>query len=217
MPHELKSPSLDKQNHTKVNIGPNTTKRARLRLIEHRDPYGNRPTGLSGTFPVKSGEAILSGMLMSVVRNTVTGRNEWVKGYSGSSQGLELAFAVDDATDPDVVAAGNLRGLSARGRHDISIPYTKAGETYQYGDELTYDGVTGHLKKVTGVGELVVAVVSKDYDSPVDHQTTFVPADATATVSAGVQGGQYLLGHHTNATDVRLVRLVTVEPYLSAA
>jgi len=201
-----------------VNIGPNTTQRARLRLIEHRDPYGNRPTGLSGTFPVKSGAAILSGMLMSVVRNSVSGRNEWALGYNPAvAQGREIAFAVDDATDPDVVAAGNLRGLSARGRHDISIPYTKANETYQYGDELTYDGVTGYLKKVTGAGQLVVAVVSKDYDSPVDHQTVFVPADATATVSAGVQGGQYLLGHHTNATDVRLVRIITVEPYLSAA
>ncbi len=199
-----------------MNIGPNTTLRARLRLIEHRDPLGNRPTGLSGTFPVKTGEAILSGMLMSVVRNTVSGRNEWAKGYNPSAaQGRELAFAVDDATDPDVVAAGNLRGLSARGRHDISIPYTKANETYQYGDELTYDGVTGYLKAAT-TGNLVVAVVSKDYASPVDHQTVFTPADATATVSAGVQGGTYTLGHHTNATDVTLVRIITVEPYAAA-
>ena len=198
-----------------MNIGANTTPRARLRLIEHRDPFGNRPSGLSHTFPVKSDELILSGMVISVERNVTYSRNEWVKGYSGSSAGREIAFAVDDSTDPDVVTAGNLRGLSARGKHDISVPYTKTGETYTFGQELTYDGVTGYLK-AAGSGDLVLAVVSKDYASPVDHKTTYIPADATATQSAGVAGGQFILGHHTNATDVNLVRIVTAEPYLKA-
>ncbi len=199
-----------------MTVGPNITKRARLRLIEHRDPFGNRPTGLSGTFPVKADATILSGQLISVKRNTVTGVNEWVLGYNpASSQGREIAFAIDDSTDPDVIAAGNLRGLSARGRHDISTPYTKAGETYQLGAELTYDGVTGFLKAAVG-GDLVVAVVSKDYSAPVNHATSYVPNDATANVSAGVTGGSFHLGHHTAAESVSLTRVITVEPYVKA-
>lgn len=199
-----------------MTVGPNTTKRERLRLIEHRDPYGNRPTGLSGTFPVKADEEILSGHLISVERNVTYSRNEWVKGHTtADSLGLELAFAVDDATDGDVVAAGNLRGLTARGGHDISIPYTKEGEIYKYGDLLSPDYTNpGWLKKAEP-GDLVVAVVSKDYESPVDHKTTFVPAPATGQVSAGVKGGSFHLGHHTAAKDVRLVRIITCEPYLA--
>ncbi len=200
-----------------MTVGPNTTKRERLRLIEHRDPFGNRPTGLSGTFPVKADELILSGMVISVERNITYSRNEWVVGHTtADSLGKELAFAVDDSTDGDVVAAGNLRGLTARGGHDISIPYTKEGELYQYGDLLAPDYTNpGWLKKAE-VGDLVVGVVSKDYESPVDHKTTFIPAPATPTVSAGVKGGTFILGHHTAAKDVRLVRIITCEPYLLA-
>jgi hypothetical protein len=199
-----------------MTVGPNITKRARLRLIEHRDPFGNRPTGLSGTFPVNADATILSGQLISVKRNTVTGVNEWVLGYNpATSQGREIAFAIDDSTDPDVIAAGNLRGLSARGRHDISTPYTKAGETYQYGTELTYDAVTGFLKAAVATN-LVVAVVSKDYSAPVNHATSYVPNDATADVSAGVTGGSFHLGHHTAADSVSLTRIITVEPYVKA-
>lgn len=155
-------------------------------------------------------------MLISVERDNILSRNVWVRGYDPvTAQGKELAFAVDDSTDVDVVAAGNLRGLSVRGGHDISIPYTKADETYQYGDELTYDEATGYVTKANP-GDLVVAVVTKDYSSPVENKTVYTPSDATATVSAGVTGGTFVLGRHSNAADVRLVRIVTVEPYTAA-
>ncbi len=199
-----------------MNIGIETL-RAGLRLTIHRGGVGNRPNRLSASAPVADGETILSGQVMTLVRNATLSRNEWVRGVTGSSQANTYYIAVDDSTDGDVLAAGSLQGLSVRGDYEISTSQFKAGESYVVGDPLTPDADTGTLKKATA-GDEVIAHVVKDYDGPVDLGASFTdllpnPAD---TQSAGVKGGVYRRPRETDAQDLQRLRIELVPPYILA-
>lgn len=192
------------------------TKRAKLRLTVHRGFDGNRPTRLSATHPVKTGEVITSGMIISIVRNTTKLTNEWIRGYvPGTSLPNTFYVAFDDGADGDARAAGNLQGLSVRGDYDLSTAAVKSGETYVVGDELTFDAVTGDFKKAVATN-IVIGVVVRDYAAPVNLGATYVPFDSTALVSDGVLGGKFTIARHSNATNLTRVRLETVSPYVKA-
>lgn len=179
----------------------------------HRGGVGNRPNRLSASAPVKDGEEILSGMVMTLNRNTDTGRNEWIKGFDGSDSLPNTYYiAVDDSTDGDVVAAGSLQGLSVRGDYEISTSHF-TGSTFYAGDALKADGVTGKLVKTITPGDVVIAHVVKDYVGPVDLAASFTPYGATATQSDGVTGGIYRRPRETNAQDLNRLRIELVPPY----
>jgi hypothetical protein len=196
-----------------VNVGIETP-RAGLRLTIHRGGVGNRPNRLSASAPVAEDETILSGMVMTVVRNATLGRNEWVRGVTGSSQPNSYYIAVDDSTDGDVVTSGNLQGLSVRGDYEVSTSQFKSGESYVVGDALTPDAATGKLKKATA-SDVVIAHVVKDYLGPVDLAASFtsLKPDPATTQSTGVQGGIYRRPRETNAADLHRLRIELVPPY----
>jgi hypothetical protein len=127
---------IQNQEKETMNIGIETL-RAGLRLTIHRGGVGNRPNRLSASHPVADGETILSGMVITPVRNTTLSRNEWVRGVTGDSLDNSFYIAVDDSADGDVAAAGSLQGLSVRGDYEISTSQFKAGESYVTGDPLT--------------------------------------------------------------------------------
>lgn len=194
-----------------MNVGIETL-RAGLRLTIHRGGVGQRPNRLSATHPVADGETILSGMVMTLIREA--GANKWVRGVALASQPNAYYVAVDDSTDGDVVASGTLQGLSVRGDYEVSTSQFKAGESYVVGDLLTPDADTGLFKKAT-TGDIAIAQVVKDYDGPVDLGASFtdlVPTPAT-TISSGVQGGLYTRPRETNASDNRRLRIELVAPF----
>lgn len=208
-----------------MNIGSEPL-RSKLRMIIHRPVggVGQRPTRLSSTHAVQSGATIASGMVMTLVENATLGRLEWTPGFDAGALGARpntFHFAVDDSTDGDVGAAGNFQGLSVRGDYELSSARFKAGETYKVGDPLTFDGVTGNLKLASAPTDIVIAHITEDYASPVDFGGGYVtgslePAEG-GSVTPGVQGGVYLTGKHTNASNLELVRFETVQPYLLGA
>ncbi len=121
-------------------------------------------------------------------------------------------------TDADVRAAGTLAGLSSNGDHDLSSAWYLLGETYQVGTELTPDGTTGQFRPAEP-GELVFAKVKRDFDPPVDFGPVYTPASQTGTVSAGVRGGSFKVGRHSEAQPegLLLVRMELVPTYIKPA
>ncbi len=202
------------------------TKRAKLRLVIYRGAHGNRPDHRSATYPVAEGETILSGQLISVRRNTLTGENEWVRGHDAALDQANSFYIADGdyvvteygVSDRDAHAAGNLKGLSVHGDYELGTARYKAGESYVAGDELTYDGTTGDLKKASTTGNIVIGVVTHDFAAPVDFSSAYVPAvDAAGLVSDGVKGGSFTIGRHSNAIDLTRVRFETNAPYKKPA
>jgi len=206
-----------------MNIGTEQL-RNRLRLTVHRGGVGQRPNRLSATHAVAADETILSGMLMTLIRNTVTGRLEWIKGVSGSSLPNQFFFALDDSTDGDVKAAGNLQGLSVHGDYELSTAQYKTGVTYNQGTLLTPEAATGLVRPVVlagqtqDVGVPVVGVVVKDYAPPVNLAPGFVAGsllpEEGGAITPGVQGGTFVLGRATNATNLERIRFETVQPWI---
>lgn len=189
-----------------------TTKRDKLRIIVHNE-QGQKPH-LYDRFPVAEGQVILSGQVISAYRNTVLNRIEWIRGYNpGTSQAGVIWIARHDSADGDVLAAGTLAGLSSNGDHDISSSRYKTGDTYRVGTELTYDAITGNFKVATQ-GELVFAKVKRDFNPPVNFGPVYTPAPADSGVSAGVKGGSFKVGRHSEAVDLNLVRFETVPTYV---
>lgn len=200
-----------------MNVGIETL-RAGLRLTIHRGGVGNRPNRLSASAPVADGESILSGMVITMVENAVKGRNEWVRGVTNESLPHNFYLALDDSADGDVVAGGSLQGLSVRGDYEVSTSQFKDGEVYPVGTELTPDGTTGLLKPAS-TGNTVIAVVTKDYNPPVDLAASFTGAqpDPATTQSTGVLGGVYRRPRETNADDLHRLRIELVQPYKKPA
>lgn len=193
-------------------------------MTVHRGGTSQRPDRLGATFPVKAGETILSGMIMTPVRNASLSRNEWVRGYAaGSSLPNSFYVAVDDSTDGDSVTSGGFQGLSVRGSYEISTSAFNTtgdhtdllvGTNYRTGDALTYDAASGNFKPAT-TGDMVIAHVVKDYNPPVNLGATYtglLPFPAN-TVSEGVQGGIYIRPKESNAQDLNRIRIELVPPY----
>lgn len=111
--------------------------------------------------PVKAGEAIKSGMVISRKWNSDLGRYEWVKGI-GTFDGTAVpaAFiAFQDANEADVVAADGLTGISISGDYEIQTGYFEDG-TYNVDALLTYNGTTGNVK-IAEAGDPIIGRVTR--------------------------------------------------------
>jgi hypothetical protein len=210
------SPAEPNQKPNKtVNIGTEPL-RNKLRMTIHRGGVGQRPNRMSQTHPVANSQTIL------MTLRSEGGTLKWVKGVIGASIPNQFFFAVDDSTDGDVRAAGNLQGLSVHGDFELSTSQFKepgVGVVYTAGVLLTPDDATGLVRPVA-VGDsdvTVVGIVVNDLTAPVDLSPGFVEGsllpDNHADISAGVQGGTYRLGRATNAADKRRLRFTPVQPY----
>ncbi len=131
---------------------------ARIEFI--RGFSGNEPTGLSASHPIKSGETILSGEVVTKWWNNTLSQYEWQRGGNGGS-GIPH-FAHNDGLDEDVIETGELLAISCAGDYEIQIAHYKIGDTYNDGVLLTPDGDTGDVKATTaGSGDPVVGRISK--------------------------------------------------------
>jgi hypothetical protein len=204
-----------------MNIGAQPL-RAKLRLTIHRGGVGQRPNRPSQTLPVAANNVITSGML--ITQDNVSGSLQWVKGVTEGSLPNQFFFALDDSNDGDVLAAGNLQGLSVRGDYNLSTSAYKAvggANVYTVGTLLTPDGSTGNVRAVISGDEdvVVVGVVTHELAGVVDLSAGFVDGslepDGDANISDGVQGGVFRLARATNAADLTRLRFDTVAPYLT--
>jgi len=210
-----------------------STANAKLGVVVHNHP-GHKPH-LRGRYAVKSGQTILSGQVCSVTKNTSTGRLEYIRGLDVDTDGVgtdakltagDLIFiAYGSSTDGDVLNSGKLTGLSSVGGFELSTAYFDAAKTYQAGDLLVPDGLTGNLIPVpadsgdftvastTAVDTYVVARVVVDYAPPVDFAPTYTPNAGVASKSSpGVTGGAFRVGRRFGATDLKMLRIELLTP-----
>jgi hypothetical protein len=115
----------------------------RLRVPRGFNP--NEPFTQTSAYRVKDGEpTILSGMVISPVWNPTDSVYEWVMGVDAAT--TPVYFALQDATDEDVLEAGNLVGLSCAGQFELQTAFFDPAGTYVEGTLLTYaadsDGLT---------------------------------------------------------------------------
>jgi len=104
-----------------------TLKRAqpRIEILRGFDP--NEPTKLTQSHPVAAGEVVKSGQIVTEYWNSADEVYEWKVGIQlnkgADVSGTQVFFAIDDATDHDIIEAGTLPALSAIGEFEIEIPW----------------------------------------------------------------------------------------------
>jgi len=146
------------------------------RVVVVRGFNPNEPHTMSSSVPVKSAVVIKSGQVVSKEWVSANNQYEWVLGVSDVNAIPHIAY--NDSVDEDVVESGTLPALSALGEFEIQTAFYKAGDTYNDGVALTYDGVTGNLKAAAG-GDNVIGFVSRIHGPVVVSGTNSnVPAGA---------------------------------------
>lgn len=107
----------------------------------------NEPQTFTQAYPVKAQEVILSGQVISAGWNAANLQYEWEKGWQASRTPY---IALNDATDEDVLEAGNLVALSCLGKFEIETAFFDDQDTYNEGVPVSPDGTSGDLKVATG-------------------------------------------------------------------
>lgn len=137
-----------------------------VQIVRGDDP--NNPGYISETAPVKDGEVIMSGMVISLEYVVANERYEWVKGWTA---GTVPHIARQDYISPDVLEAGVLTGLSCAGKFRIRTGYYKTGASIAYnaGTAVVPDGTTGNLTTSDGTaGSAVMGYLTKLMRGPYD-------------------------------------------------
>lgn len=206
----------------------------KLGLVVHNEPA--HAPHLRQRHAVADGQEILPGQVISVLKNTAKNRLEFIRGFdvklSASSSDEKLSIgdllyvARQASTDGDVLNSGKLTGLSSVGGFELSTSHFDASKSYNIGDYLVPDGLTGNLIPIPSVtseftenaldGDIVtfaIARVVKDYDPPVDFSPVYTPAPGEdASVSPGVRGETFEVGRRFGANDLRMLRIELVPP-----
>lgn len=107
----------------------------RLEVLRGFDP--NEPRTQTAAYRVKSGETILSGMVITPRWNAGDSVYEWAVGIGAVSDYYPIYFALQDSTDEDVLEAGNLVGLSCAGQFELQTAFYDPADTYNEGSLLT--------------------------------------------------------------------------------
>lgn len=137
-------------------IGISTRPLPRMEILKGYFP--EQATNLESFHPVKTGELIKSGMLISTEVND--GVVEWVKGWQAGNGTPH--FSCSDYDDFSVEQAGVLKGISCSGSYRIITPYFKAvpAVAYKAGSALVPDSTTGYVKSAAAfapaAGEAVI-------------------------------------------------------------
>lgn len=216
---------MDLQNQTPL--------KAKLPVVVHNYP-AHKPH-LNGRYAVKDGQEILSGQVCSVVKNATAGRLEFIRGVDvdvdaggadvKNTKGELLFIAHGNSTDGDVLNTGLLTAFSSVGGFELSTAHFDAGKTYEAGDLLVPDGLTGNLIPLPAdtdgftetndeaIDTFVMARVVKDYAPPVDFKPTYTPNAGTANAtSPGVSGGSFQVGRRFGAASLSMLRIELLEP-----
>lgn len=166
-------------------FGPSFTRsKPRIQVLTGFNPTEPSSGLMPERYPVKSGETIKSGQVIS--KELVGGAYQWVK---GGAAGRQHFLALRDSSDLDVVEAGNLPGipLSLRGVK-VQTPYYKSADANNLNDgaELTFDGTTGDLK-VASNGDRIIAVVTNGQRGPA---VGYSNEDATSPLTITIIGAE---------------------------
>lgn len=148
-------------------IGPYLRAKPKVNVLKGWDPQ--QPNHFAALAPVKTNVTIKSGQVISPWYNSATGLYEWALGWE-SGNGIPH-IAIQDSDQHDVVAAGQLTGLSCAGQFRIRTPYYKTDPAVPYYDGalLVPDGTTGNIKAVANAaGIQVMGVVSNGLRGPRD-------------------------------------------------
>lgn len=157
--------------------------RAKARLNVIRGYPGNETVGLTFSALPKTGEAILSGMIISIDVN-----GQWIKGVPA---GKKPYFAWHDQTDTDVVSSGLLLGLSCAASLELETGYADFNQTYVQDSPIKADSGTA--------GSVTLTTLSGGADI-IGFATHGGRQDTTKTNSEGgtVAGPNYALSLTTN-------------------
>ena len=210
-----------------------TPQPAKLNVVVHNYP-AHKPH-LRGRYAVQDGQTILSGQVCSVVKNTTDNRLEFIRGIDVDVDGAgadvkntlgELLFiAHGNSTDGDVLNTGLLTAFSSVGGFELSTAHFDGAKTYNAGDLLVPDGLTGNLIPVPAdsngfteendedIATFAIARVVHDYAPPVDFKPTYTPNDGEAnSTSPGVSGGSFQVGRRFGAANLQMLRIELIEP-----
>lgn len=206
---------------------------AKLGLVIHNYP-AHKPH-LRGRYAVGADQVILPGQVISVVKNATLERLEWVRGVDVDADGTdtdtaltkgELIFvATQGSADGDVINSGKLTGVSTNGGFEISTSRFADGASFEAGDLLVPDGLTGNFIKkpadTTGftvnngedIDTFIIARVVADYAPPVDFGAVYTPAAGVASsVGQGVRGETFRPGRRYGASDLKMLRIELLAP-----
>jgi len=211
---------------TKYNpYGTGSVKRLKPKLRPYGgyDPQSAQSAHRKLRLPIKAGELIYSGMIISAVFNATTEETEWVAGLpDDSTQISSLAFADGDSLDEDIAAAGVLPGLLCSGTFDLHTGYfatetdADGAQTYNGGVYLTpctdADLLTGtyaagelrgYLKTTEDVAEaIIVGSCHVEMRGPINLGPVFTAGE---NPPVHIQYGQ-----DSTAIDLNVVRLNTM-------
>jgi len=157
----------------------------------------NEPFSLTSAFRVKTGETILSGMVISAQWDSTDSLYEWVIGADAATDAVHIAL--QDSTDEDVLEAGNLVGLSCAGQFELTTAFFDPGGTYNEGTFLSYAGDEDDLtlsaavaaalgKSATNNGAGFVKAASNTKATVIIGQVTRSVNNATAGSVPSVNG-----------------------------
>jgi len=145
-----------------MGYGYGTYLRAKPRMSVLRGFDPNQPFGKTFSYRVQDEVTVLSGQVISAVKNDGDGVYEWVLGYDTGDNAAPPCFALNDSADFDVKQAGSLVGYSCLGDFVLQTAYFVAG-AYIVGTPLTpaTGGNVGSLTSTTAnSGDPIVGYVS---------------------------------------------------------
>jgi hypothetical protein len=135
----------------------NTRVKPRVTVLRGFDP--NAPMTLTQSLPVKSGQTILSGQLISSSWDSVANQHMWSLGLGANAT---PHIALQDGADQDVSEAGKLTGLSCAGQFEIQTAYYTTGATAAFvGALVVPSSTTGSIAPQSATGQIILGMITR--------------------------------------------------------
>jgi hypothetical protein len=133
----------------------NTRVKPRVTVLRGFDP--NAPMTLTQSLPVKSGQTILSGQLISSSWDSTVNQHVWSLGLTAAAT---PHIALQDGADQDVSEAGKLTGLSCAGQFEIQTAYY-TGSNIAVGALVVASSTTGSIAPTSATGQIILGMVTR--------------------------------------------------------
>jgi hypothetical protein len=134
----------------------NTRVKPRVTVLRGFDP--NAPMTLTQSLPVKSGQTILSGQLVSSSWDSTVNQHVWSLGLGASAT---PHIALQDGADQDVSEAGKLTGLSCAGQFEIQTAYYTGSNIAVGALVVASTGTTGSIMPTSATGQIILGMVTR--------------------------------------------------------
>lgn len=157
----------------------NTRVKPRVTVLRGFDP--NAPMTLTQSLPVKSGQTILSGQLVSSSWDSTVNQHVWSLGLTANAT---PHIALQDGADQDVSEAGKLTGLSCAGQFEIQTAYY-TGSNIAVGALVVPSSTTGSIEPTSATGQIILGMVTRAPSG--DGMTPSI----TRNSSGSIVGSQY--------------------------